>query len=66
MIKVGDTLPAATLMEYAEVEGSGCSIGPNPVDAAKAAIHYVAPVGEKEQYVERALANIAPYLPLAS
>ena len=37
MIKVGDTLPAATLMEYAEVEGNGCSIGPNPVDAAKAA-----------------------------
>ena len=36
------------------------------MDSAKAAIHYVAPVGEKEQYVERALANIAPYLPLAS
>lgn len=37
MIKVGDTLPAATLMEYSEVEGNGCSIGPNPVDVAKAA-----------------------------
>ena len=36
MIKVGDTLPAATLMEYIEVEGNGCSIGPNPVDVAKA------------------------------
>jgi len=36
MIKVGDTLPAATLMEYVEVEGEGCSIGPNPVDVAKA------------------------------
>lgn len=36
MIKVGDTLPAATLMEYAEVEGNGCSIGPNPVDVLKA------------------------------
>ncbi|MDP3136809.1 MAG: peroxiredoxin [Burkholderiaceae bacterium] len=36
MIKVGDTLPAATLMEYSEVEGEGCSIGPNPVDVAKA------------------------------
>lgn len=36
MIKVGDTLPAATLMEYVEVEGNGCSIGPNPVDVAKA------------------------------
>lgn len=32
MIKVGDALPAGTLMEYIEVEGSGCSIGPNPVD----------------------------------
>jgi peroxiredoxin len=36
MIKVGDTLPAATLMEYVEVEGNGCSIGPNPVDVSKA------------------------------
>ena len=36
MIKVGDTLPNATLMEYSEVEGNGCSIGPNPVDVAKA------------------------------
>lgn len=36
MIKVGDTLPAATLMEYSEVEGNGCSIGPNPVDVAQA------------------------------
>ena len=35
MIKVGDALPAATLMEYSEVEGNGCSIGPNPVDVAK-------------------------------
>ena len=36
MIKVGDTLPSATLQEYSEVEGNGCSIGPNPVDVAKA------------------------------
>jgi len=36
MIKVGDNLPATTLMEYSEVEGEGCSIGPNPVDVAKA------------------------------
>jgi glutaredoxin/glutathione-dependent peroxiredoxin len=36
MIKVGDTLPAGTLMEYSEVEGEGCSIGPNAVDVAKA------------------------------
>ena len=36
MIKVGDTLPAATLMEFVEVEGNGCSLGPNPVDVSKA------------------------------
>ena len=36
MIKVGDNLPGATLMEYSEVEGNGCSIGPNPVDVSKA------------------------------
>jgi peroxiredoxin len=36
MIQVGDTLPATTLMEYSEVEGPGCSIGPNPVDVAQA------------------------------
>jgi glutaredoxin/glutathione-dependent peroxiredoxin len=36
MIKVGDALPTGTLMEYSEVEGNGCSIGPNPVDIAKA------------------------------
>ena len=36
MIKVGESLPAATLMEFAEVEGNGCSLGPNPVDVKKA------------------------------
>ena len=36
MIKVGDTLPATTLMEFSEVEGEGCSIGPNAVDVTKA------------------------------
>lgn len=36
MIKVGDTLPAATLMEFMDVEGEGCSLGPNPVDVATA------------------------------
>jgi peroxiredoxin len=36
MIKVGDTLPSTTLMEFIEVEGEGCSIGPNPVDVSKA------------------------------
>ena len=37
MIKVGDSLPSVTLQEYAEVEGEGCSIGPNPVDVSQAA-----------------------------
>ncbi len=30
--------------------------------AAEAALHYVAPVGEKEAYVARAMQNIAPFL----
>lgn len=33
------------------------------IEAAKNALHYVAPVGEKEEYVERGLRNIMPYLP---
>lgn len=36
------------------------------VEAARAAIHYVAPVGEKDDYVDRAMANIGPYLFTAS
>ena len=36
MIQVGDKLPAATLFEFIEVEGDGCSIGPNAVDVSKA------------------------------
>ena len=35
MLKVGDKLPAGTLMEFVEVEGHGCSIGPNPFDIEK-------------------------------
>ena len=31
-------------------------------DEATAALHYVAPVGEKQQYIDRAWHNIAPYL----
>jgi peroxiredoxin len=36
MLKIGDTLPAGTLYEYVEVEGNGCSIGPNAFDIAQA------------------------------
>lgn len=32
------------------------------MEAAASAMHYVAPVGEKDLYVERAFANITPYL----
>jgi len=31
-------------------------------DAARSALHYVAPVGEKDDYVARAMRNIEPYL----
>jgi peroxiredoxin len=36
MIKVGEKLPAGTLHEFVEVEGNGCSIGPNAFDIEKA------------------------------
>ena len=36
MLKVGDKLPAGSLSEFVEVEGNGCSIGPNTFDLAKA------------------------------
>ncbi len=35
MIKVGDKLPAGSLQEFIEVEGNGCSIGPNSFDIEK-------------------------------
>lgn len=31
-------------------------------EAAESALHYVAPVGEKEEYVARAMRNVTPYL----
>ena len=34
MIKVGDKLPAGKLQEFIEVEGNGCSGGPNTFDIA--------------------------------
>ena len=33
------------------------------IEAARRAMHYVAPVGEKDDYVSRAIQNVAPYLP---
>jgi transcriptional regulator GlxA family with amidase domain len=35
------------------------------IEAAQSAMHYVAPVGEKEDYVARAMRNIAPFLEAA-
>ena len=32
------------------------------IEAAQSTIHYVAPVGEKEEYVARAMAHIGPFL----
>jgi transcriptional regulator GlxA family with amidase domain len=34
-------------------------------EAAEGALHYVSPVGEKEDYIARAWRNITPYLPAA-
>ena len=31
-------------------------------EAAESALHYVAPVGEKDEYIARAMRNITPYL----
>ncbi|MEP7282717.1 MAG: peroxiredoxin, partial [Rubrivivax sp.] len=37
MLKVGDKLPSGALQEFIEVEGNGCSIGPNSFDVQKEA-----------------------------
>ena len=37
MLKVGDKLPAGSLQEFIEVEGNGCTIGPNTFEIEKAA-----------------------------
>ncbi len=36
MLKVGDKLPAGQLQEFIEVEGQGCSLGPNSFDIHQA------------------------------
>ena len=35
MLKVGDKLPAGKLQEFVEVEGNGCSLGPNTFELDK-------------------------------
>jgi len=37
MLKVGDKLPAGTLQEFIEVEGNGCSLGPNTFNVEEVA-----------------------------
>lgn len=36
MLKIGDRVPAGALQEFIEVEGEGCSLGPNSFDIEKA------------------------------
>lgn len=36
MLKVGDVLPSATLYEFIEVEGNGCTLGPNAFEVGRA------------------------------
>ncbi|GJH24237.1 DJ-1/PfpI family protein [Caballeronia novacaledonica] len=36
------------------------------IEAARSAMHYVAPVGEKDVYVERAMKNITPFIDAAT
>ena len=35
MLKAGDKLPSGSLQEFIEVEGDGCSLGPNTFDIAQ-------------------------------
>jgi glutaredoxin/glutathione-dependent peroxiredoxin len=35
MLKVGDKLPSGSVQEFIEVEGNGCSLGPNTFDVEK-------------------------------
>jgi glutaredoxin/glutathione-dependent peroxiredoxin len=35
MLKIGDKLPAGSLQEYIEVEGEGCTLGPNSFDVTQ-------------------------------
>lgn len=35
MLKVGDKIPSGTLQEFVEVEGNGCSLGPNSFEIEK-------------------------------
>jgi transcriptional regulator GlxA family with amidase domain len=53
---VGGCLASTYLAAWLIARGSG-------IEDAAAALHYVAPVGEKEAWVDRALAVVSPFLP---
>jgi len=53
----GGCLASQYLATWILMRGAG-------TDAAKAAIHYVAPVGQKEDYVARAITAVQPFLPV--
>ena len=55
----GGCLASQYLATWVIARTAGC-------EAARAAIHYVAPVGEKDEYVERAMAHVGAYLPDAT
>jgi len=38
MLKVGDKLPVGQLQEFIEVEGNGCTLGPNSFDVQKTVV----------------------------
>jgi hypothetical protein len=52
----GGCLASQYLAAWLMVRGAG-------VDAATRALHYAAPVGEKEAYVERLLDVVRPFVP---
>jgi len=53
----GGCLASTYLTAWLIARGSG-------IEAAAAALHYVAPVGEKQAWVDRALAVVSPFLPV--
>ena len=55
----GGCLAAPYLAAWMMVRGAG-------IDAAAQALHYAAPVGEKDAYVERLLAVVRPFIPDAA
>lgn len=49
-------------MQTREVVANTALMAQLQFDPARSAMHYVAPVGEKELYIERMPQNVTPYL----